>query len=77
MNVALLEAKEQQERVQKARLPAPDHHSKIEAQTPSASQNMAINQEMEGAEPLIRDPWTEASKGSDEPRSWIPVARRR
>jgi NADH dehydrogenase [ubiquinone] 1 alpha subcomplex assembly factor 2 len=81
-NVAILEARDKEERAQMERLVAPSHPSETE-QSPSASQNVPMSQRVERPasdqqpEPQTRDPWAEATKRSDEPRSWTPVTRRR
>lgn len=83
INAAILEAKDQEERVKKARLAAPSLHSETERHPPSASQNAPMNQKLgrperdQRPEQQTRDPWAEALEGSDEPRSWTPTARRR
>ncbi|OAX42600.1 hypothetical protein K503DRAFT_853832 [Rhizopogon vinicolor AM-OR11-026] len=83
MNAAILEAKDQKERANRARLVAPSLHSETEKEAPSASQNVSTNQKLERPESdhrpgqQTRDPWAEASKGTDEPQSWSPVAGRR
>lgn len=83
MNAAILEAKDQEERAQRERLVAPSHHSETEGLSPSSSQNVPTNQTLgrpesdQRPESQTRDPWAEALKGSDEPRSWTPLARRR
>ncbi|KAG0704902.1 hypothetical protein DFH29DRAFT_909082 [Suillus ampliporus] len=82
INAAILEAKDQAEKANAARVAAPSHHSEIETQSPSASQNVPMDQKLKPLESdqpksQTRDPWAEALKGSDEPRSWMPVARRR
>ncbi|KAG1753641.1 uncharacterized protein EDB91DRAFT_409925 [Suillus paluster] len=84
INAAILEAKYQTESADRGRVAVPpSHNSEIEAQSPSASQNVPMDQKLEPQESdqrpksQTRDPWAEASKGSDEPRSWTPVSRRR
>lgn len=83
MNAAILEAKDQEERAKRERLVAPSHHSETEGLSLSSSQDVPANQTLgrpesdQLPESQARDPWAEASKGSDEPRSWIPLARRR
>ncbi|OJA12160.1 hypothetical protein AZE42_12778 [Rhizopogon vesiculosus] len=83
MNAAILEVKDQEERANRTRLVAPSLHSETKKGSPSASQNVSTSQKLERPESdhrqerQTRDPWAEATKGSDEPRSWSPVARRR
>jgi NADH dehydrogenase [ubiquinone] 1 alpha subcomplex assembly factor 2 len=83
LNAAILEAKDEAERAHRERLETPSHHSQIETQPSSVSRNVPRDQGLElrqpdqGSKVQTRDPWAEALKGSDEPRSWTPVARRR
>lgn len=85
VNAAILEAKDQAEIAiaNRERVAAPSHHSQIETQSPSATQNVPVDQRLEPLESdqrpkaQTRDPWAEALKGSDEPRSWTPITRRR
>ncbi|KAG1776893.1 hypothetical protein EV702DRAFT_318498 [Suillus placidus] len=83
LNAAILEAKDEAERANMKRLEAPSHHSETETQSPSVSWNVPRDQRLEPPEPdqrpkaQTRDPWAEALKGSDEPRSWTPMARKR
>ncbi|KAG2154289.1 uncharacterized protein EDB93DRAFT_1102419 [Suillus bovinus] len=79
LNAAILEAKDEAERAIRERLEAPSHHSEVEMQ----SRNVTIEQKLQSPESdrrpkaQTRDPWAEALKGSDEPRSWTPMARKR
>lgn len=83
LNAAILEAKDEAERAHREKLEAPSHHSQIETQLSSVSREVPRNRGLElpehdqGTKVQTRDPWAEALKGSDEPRSWTPVARRR
>ncbi|KIK47022.1 hypothetical protein CY34DRAFT_799871 [Suillus luteus UH-Slu-Lm8-n1] len=83
LNAAILEAKDEAERAHREKLEAPSHHSQIETQPSSVSRNVPRDRGLElpeldqGSKVQTRDPWAEALKGSDEPRSWTPVARRR
>jgi NADH dehydrogenase [ubiquinone] 1 alpha subcomplex assembly factor 2 len=81
LNAAILEAKDEAERVYREQLEAPSHHS--QAQPSSISQSVPRDRGMElpesdqGSAVPTRDPWAEALKRSDEPRSWTPIARKR
>ncbi|KAG2036802.1 hypothetical protein BDR03DRAFT_1011365 [Suillus americanus] len=83
LNAAILEAKDEAEKANRERLDAPSHHPAIETRSPSVSLNVPRDQRLEPPESdqrpkaQIRDPWAEALKGSDEPRSWTPMARKR
>lgn len=83
LNVAILEAKDEAERANRERLDTPGHHPEIETRSPSVSWSVPRDQKLEPPESdqrpkaQTRDPWAEALKGSDEPRSWTPMARKR
>ncbi|KAF9236653.1 hypothetical protein BU15DRAFT_49767 [Melanogaster broomeanus] len=84
MNAAILEARDKEERDRTARLarasqlqiPATldPEHGQGHHQPSEAPANMRPEKPL-GT--VVRDPWAEAKKGSDEPQSWTPVARRR
>ncbi|KAG1745327.1 hypothetical protein EDB19DRAFT_485896 [Suillus lakei] len=75
-------SKDEAERANREQVTAPSHHS-VETQSPSVSRNVPRDQRLEPLESdqrpkaQSRDPWAEALKGSDEPRSWMPVTRSR
>ncbi|KIJ61620.1 hypothetical protein HYDPIDRAFT_115785 [Hydnomerulius pinastri MD-312] len=84
MNVAILEARDNEERERSARLsqaphiqipqaPATEHEQPL--RQPSVATANAPQERLAARE--VRDPWAEAKKGSDEPESWSPVARQR
>lgn len=80
LNAAILEAKDEAERANIGRLEEPSH-SETKMQSPSVSRNVIGDQRLSESDQLpkaqTRDPWAEALKGSDEPRSWTPVTRKR
>lgn len=83
LNAAILEARDEAERANIERLEEPSYHSETEIQSPSVSRNVIRDQRLKLSESdqlpkaQTRDPWAEALKGSDEPRSWTPVTRKR
>jgi NADH dehydrogenase [ubiquinone] 1 alpha subcomplex assembly factor 2 len=84
LNAAILEARDEAERANGDRLHAPSHDAEINTQSPSVPRNVSrSDQKLEPPESdqrpkaQTRDPWAEALKGSDEPRSWTPMARKR
>jgi NADH dehydrogenase [ubiquinone] 1 alpha subcomplex assembly factor 2 len=84
LNAAILEARDEAERANGDRLDAPSHDAELNTQSPSVPRNVSRSDpKLEPPESdqrpkaQTRDPWAEASKGSDEPRSWTPMARKR
>lgn len=79
LNAAILEARDEAERANRERLEAPSHHSAAEAQSRNVSRDDRLEPPESDRRPKTqtRDPWAEALSGSDEPRSWVPMTRKR
>ncbi|KAG1876923.1 hypothetical protein C8R48DRAFT_689168 [Suillus tomentosus] len=79
LNAAILEARDEAERANRERLEAPSHHSAVDTQSQNVSRDERLEPPESDRRPKTqtRDPWAEALSGSDEPRSWVPMTRKR
>lgn len=79
LNAAILEARDEAERANRERLEAPSHHSAADTQSRNVSRDERLEPPESDRRPKTqtRDPWAEALSGSDEPRSWVPMTRKR
>ncbi|KAG1812368.1 hypothetical protein EV424DRAFT_102604 [Suillus variegatus] len=79
LNAAILEARDEAERANRERLEAPSHHSAADTQSQNVSRDERLEPPESDRRPKTqtRDPWAEALSGSDEPRSWVLMTRKR